>query len=86
MNLKGMDLEVGDEPLYMYVCIGVSEGVRPGLGGCGRTKRTALDRRRSKGWQGWGGGKGMGLGTSPIPSRLHKPANDRLFAALHVKS
>ncbi|MFS7926499.1 hypothetical protein Hanom_Chr04g00297771 [Helianthus anomalus] len=54
----------------MYVCIGVCERVTPGLGGCGRTKRTSLGRRRSKGWQGLGGGKGMGLGTSPIPSSI----------------
>ncbi|MFS8013307.1 hypothetical protein Hanom_Chr14g01331321 [Helianthus anomalus] len=35
--------------IYMYVCIGVCEGVRPCLGGCGRTKRTPPGRRRSKG-------------------------------------
>ncbi|MFS7953561.1 hypothetical protein Hanom_Chr07g00620141 [Helianthus anomalus] len=46
--------------IYMYVCICVCEGVRPGLGGCGRTKRTPHHRRRSKGvarlgrWQGDG--------------------------------
>ncbi|KAJ0911073.1 hypothetical protein HanRHA438_Chr06g0259241 [Helianthus annuus] len=54
----------------MYVCIGVCEGVRPGLGGCGRTEATSLGGRRSKGWGDWGGGEGMGRRPSPIPSSL----------------
>ncbi|MFS7925784.1 hypothetical protein Hanom_Chr04g00289181 [Helianthus anomalus] len=54
----------------MHACIGVCEEVRPDLGGSGQTKRTALDRRRSKGGGNDGGSKGMGLGTSSIPSSL----------------
>ncbi|MFS7904694.1 hypothetical protein Hanom_Chr01g00039101 [Helianthus anomalus] len=54
----------------MYVCIGVCEGVRPGFGGCGRTKRTALNRRRSKGVARMGRRQGDALGTGPIPSGL----------------
>ncbi|MFS7976497.1 hypothetical protein Hanom_Chr10g00893111 [Helianthus anomalus] len=46
-ELKGNGPRGEDEPLYicMYVCIGLCEGLRPGLGGCGRTKRTALENK-----------------------------------------
>ncbi|MFS7992605.1 hypothetical protein Hanom_Chr12g01084311 [Helianthus anomalus] len=55
----------------MYVCIGVCEEVRAGLGGCERTKRTSLGRRWSKRVARLGRWQGNGPGNEPhtVPSQ-----------------
>ncbi|MFS7908607.1 hypothetical protein Hanom_Chr01g00085131 [Helianthus anomalus] len=61
-----------DPFIYVYVCIGVCEGVRPDLGDCGRTQRTSLGRRRSKGVARLGRRQRDGPGDEPHNVRSHR--------------
>ncbi|MFS7981834.1 hypothetical protein Hanom_Chr10g00955621 [Helianthus anomalus] len=56
----------------MYVCIGVCEGMRLGLGGCGRTMRTWLWRRQNKGVEVFRRRQGDGHGDKPHTFQSNK--------------